>query len=161
MERALLQVEREHEKMFGKESLILADIHEMNQKIAMNVGMETAFEDFAKKLDLEEAINLSDILSFAKRSGGNYGRFIKDAARKINEKILVQQEIDTLTAEKRLEFRIMSCMPMGILAYVALTSKEFVAPLFESVAGRIVLVACALLYAVFFMIGKRIIDIDV
>ncbi|MCF0186807.1 MAG: type II secretion system protein F, partial [Bacteroidaceae bacterium] len=73
----------------------------------------------------------------------------------------VQQEIDTLTAEKRLEFRIMSCMPMGILAYVALTSKEFVTPLFETIAGRIVLGICALLYLTFFMIGKRIIEIDV
>ncbi|MCF0131282.1 MAG: hypothetical protein HUJ71_06115 [Pseudobutyrivibrio sp.] len=133
----------------------------MNQKIAMNVQVERAFEEMAERLELQEAVNLSDILVFSKRSGGDYGRYIKDTAYKIEDKIMVQQEINTMTVEKRFEYRIMSVMPIGILAYVSLTSKEFIDPLYSTIAGRIVMSVSLVLYGILLVAGKKIVEIEI
>ena len=161
LERALRQSEVELVKLFGGGSVMAGFVHEMNQKIAMNVQVERAFEEMAERLELQEAVNLSDILVFSKRSGGDYGRYIKDTAYKIEDKIMVQQEINTMTVEKRFEYRIMSVMPIGILAYVSLTSKEFIDPLYSTIAGRIVMSVSLVLYGILLVAGKKIVEIEI
>lgn len=161
LEKAFKQSEEELYKLFGKESVILRPIHEMNQKVGMNLQIEKAFEEFAKNIELEEAMSLSDILSFAKRSGGDYGKQIRNCAIKIEEKLAVNEEIETLTAEKQLELKVMCVMPLGILAYISLTSKEFIMPLYGNMIGVSVMTVCLLIYGAMIVLGKKIVNIDV
>ena len=117
LERAIRQSEEELKKIFPKDSVIGPHIHIMNQKIGMNVQLERAFDEFARSLKLEEAVSLAEIISFAKRSGGDYGKHIRDTALKIEDNLSIRQEIETITTEKRLELKVMCVMPMAILAY--------------------------------------------
>ena len=161
LERAFKQSESEMIKLFAEGSVVLRYVHELNQKIAVNIQAERAFCEFASAIDLEEATSLSQILVFAKRSGGDYGKHIRNAAMKIEEKLLVQQEIDILTTEKKLELKVMSVMPLFILGYISITSKEFIAPLYNNLAGVIVMTVCLLVYGLMIYLGKRVIKIDV
>ncbi len=161
LERAIKQSEEEHRRLFFKESILLPHIHEMNKRIALNTQVEKAFESFAHDIDIEEAASLSEILSFSKRSGGDYGRHIRNTAIKIEEKIAVKQEIETITTEKRLELKVMCLMPMGILAYVALTSADFIAPLYGNLFGVMIMTLLLVVYGVMVELGQRIIRINV
>ncbi len=161
LERAIKQSESELTKLYPKSSLLLPHVHVMNQKISMNVQLEKAFMEFAKSTGLEEAESLADIISFAKRSGGDYGKHIKDTAVKIQESIQVKQEIETITTEKRLELKVMSVMPMGILFYITLTSGSFIAPLYGNLLGNLIMTACLISYGLLILLGRKIIDIKV
>lgn len=161
LERAIKQSESELVKLYPKNSLLLPHVHVMNQKINMNVQLERAFLEFAKNTGLEEAESLADIISFAKRSGGDYGKHIKDTAVKIEESIQVKQEIETITTEKRLELKVMSVMPLLILSYITLTSGSFIAPLYENAIGVAIMTACLISYGLLIMLGRKIIDIKV
>lgn len=161
LERALRQSEGELKKLYAQKSVLIRDIHEMNQKISMNMQVEKAFYEFANNTKLEEAISLADILSFSKRAGGDYGKQIRNAAIKIEDKLMVQQEINTVTAEKRLELKIMCYMPLLIIGYIAVTSRSFIEPLYITVLGRIVMSFCLIVYAVMISLGKRMIEIKV
>ena len=161
LEKALGHAEAELKKLYSDEIVILPYIHSMNQKIAMNVQLEKAFMEFANLVNLEEAISLAEIISFAKRSGGDYGKNIRETALKIETNLSIKQEIETITTEKRLELKVMSFMPIGILAYITLTSKGFIAPLYGNAIGISLMTACLLIYAVLIIIGKKIIEIEV
>ena len=161
LERAIKQSEQELKKLYSQDSVLLPYVHVMNQKIAMNVQLEKAFTEFATAVDLEEAINLADIISFAKRSGGDYGKNIRETAIKIEENLAIKQEIETITTEKRLELKVMCVMPMGILAYITLTSRSFIAPLYGNAIGIILMTACLVAYGFLIMLGRRIIEINV
>ncbi|MBR4706542.1 MAG: hypothetical protein IKP29_00635 [Pseudobutyrivibrio sp.] len=161
LERAIKQSESELLKLYPKNSRLLPYVHVMNQKITMNVQLERAFVEFARATGLEEAESLADIISFAKRSGGDYGKHIKDTAVKIQESIQVKQEIETITTEKRLELKVMSVMPMGILFYITLTSGSFIAPLYGNLVGTIIMTACLIAYGLLILLGRKIIDIKV
>ena len=161
LERAIKQSEVELKRLYPNECLIFPYVHVMNQKISMNIQLEKAFMDFAEALNVEEAISLAEIISFAKRSGGDYGKNIRDTAMKIEDNLAVKQEIETVTTEKRLELKVMCVMPIGILAYITITSKEFIAPLYGNAMGVAIMTLCLVGYAIFILIGKRIIDIKV
>ena len=161
LEKALGHAEAELKKLYSDEIVILPYIHSMNQKIAMNVQLEKAFMEFANLVNLEEAISLAEIISFAKRSGGDYGKNIRETALKIETNLSIKQEIETITTEKRLELKVMSFMPIGILVYITLTSKGFIAPLYGNAIGISLMTACLLIYAVLIIIGKKIIEIEV
>ncbi len=161
LERAVKQAEDELKKLFPEGSVILPYIRIMNQKISMNIQLEQAFDEFAKAIGLEEAVSLSEIIGFAKRSGGDYSKHIRDTALKIEENLSIKQEIETITTEKRLELKVMCVMPMGILAYISLTSKSFIAPLYGNLVGAEVMTVCLIGYGCFMMLGRKIIDIKV
>ncbi|MBQ3774267.1 MAG: hypothetical protein II833_07765, partial [Pseudobutyrivibrio sp.] len=78
MEKALKQSEVELKRLYSEESMLLPLVHVMNQKIGMNIQLEKAFLEFARAINIDEAISLAEIISFAKRSGGNYGKNIRD-----------------------------------------------------------------------------------
>lgn len=161
IERAIKQSEGELYKLFGKESVLLFKIHEMNQKIGINTSVEKAFADFAHDISLEEAENLAEILSYSKRSGGDYCKQIQNTAAKIESRLLVEQEIETITTEKRLELKVMSLMPMGILAYISLTSSEFINVLYTTALGKILMTVCLIAYGGLIILGQKIIAIKV
>lgn len=161
LEKALLQSEAELNKLFPKDSVLMDPIHEMNQRVRMNIQVEKAFEEMANRIEMEDAQNLSDILTFSKRAGGDYGKQIRNCAVKIEEKLRVAEDIATMTAEKQLELRVMSVMPVGILAYVALTSADFIAPLYNNIIGITIMTICLLVYGLMISIGKKIVSIEV
>lgn len=161
IEHAFKQSEKEMQNLFVEDYVIREGLHRLNGKIAINIPAEKAFAEFAEEIGMEEAMTLSDILGYAKRSGGDYAKHIKMASIKIEEKLSVQQEIDTLTAEKRLELNIMSVMPIGILAYISISSSEFVAPLYGNLTGVIVMTVCLLVYCCMLLLGEKIVHIEV
>lgn len=161
LEKALVQSEVELKRLYKDESVLLPYVHVMNQKIGMNIQLEKAFLEFAQAINLEEAINLAEIISFAKRSGGNYGKNIRDTAIKIEDNLGVKQEIETITTEKRLELKVMCVMPLGILAYISFTSSAFIAPFYKNPMGVIIMTACLLAYGLLILLGRRIIEINV
>lgn len=161
LERAVRQAEDELIRLFPEGSRLAIHIHRMNQKLAMNIQLEKAFDEFAKDISLEEAMSLAEIISFAKRSGGDYGRHIKETALKIEDNLSIKQEIETITTEKRLELKVMCVMPLGILAYITITSADFIAPLYGNALGVLVMTACLIGYGACIILGKKIIDINV
>ena len=161
LERAVKQSADELGKLFRDGSLIEDEIHIMNQKLAMNIQLEKAFDEFAKAINLEEAISLAEIISFAKRSGGDYCRHIRETALKIEDNLSIKEEIETITTEKRLELKVMSVMPIGILAYISLTSPDFISPLYGNLMGVMLMSACLIIYGCLILLGRKIIDIKV
>ena len=161
LERAVKQSEIELKRLYPNESVLMGYVHIMNQKINMNVQLEKAFMEFAVSTGLEEAISLAEIIAFAKRSGGDYGKNIRETAMKIEDNLAVKQDIETITTEKRLELKVMCVMPIGILAYITITSKGFIAPLYGNVLGTVIMSTCLVVYGFLIMLGKKIIDIKV
>ena len=161
LERAVKQSEIELKRLYPNESVLMGYVHIMNQKINMNVQLEKAFMEFAVSTGLEEAISLAEIIAFAKRSGGDYGKNIRETAMKIEDNLAVKQDIETITTEKRLELKVMCVMPIGILAYITITSKGFIAPLYGNVLGTVIMSTCLVVYGFLIMLGKKVIDIKV
>ena len=86
---------------------------------------------------------------------------IRRSAQKIEEKIDLSQEIEAAIAEKQFELKAMMVMPVGILAYMKLSSPTFLEPVYHNAFGAAVMSGCIGVYLASIYLGKRIVDIKV
>lgn len=161
VENGFREAEKTLEMLYGKEAMLGGALHTLNHKVAVRVPVEQAFLEFAEAYPYEEVQDFAKIFQFGKRMGGNYLSNLRRSISKMEESIEVRQEIATGLAEKRLELRVMTVMPLGILGYIRLSSPEFMNPLYHNVLGYGVMSACLVVYALCIYFGKRIVEIEI
>lgn len=148
-------------RIHGKDSMISKEIRLLLQKNRMNLTFEEALEDFAVRSGLEEVKSFSDVFLAARRNGGGLIKIIARTAEIIGEKIRVQEDIITATASRRMEQKIMSAIPALIVFYMELTSPGFFDILYITVAGRIIMTVCLLVYLGAFHMARTFMEISV
>lgn len=97
----------------------------------------------------------------AKKSGGDSVQIIRKAITNLCEKIEVEQEIQVGLAGKKLEFKIMSLVPLGILLYMRLCFVEFMDVLYGTALGASIMSVCLSVYVVAYYWGNKIVEIEV
>ncbi len=161
VENAFREAEVSLGLLFGKDSRIVPPLKEINGKVAMRQPIESAFYEFADEYPIEEVTNFAMIFGFGKRLGGDYIKNVRRTVEKIEESIEVKQEIATSVAEKRMELKVMSVMPIAIISYIKISSGDFIAAMYHSVAGIAVMTGCIVCYGIAIYIGQKIVDIEV
>ena len=142
----------------GKE---LKELEIINRKVCMNQPLEIVFEEFAQRCGVEEIQNFSEVLSFAKRSGGNLVGIIQNTVRNISSKIQIEEEIQTMIAQKKLEQKVMNVMPLFLLFYLDITSPGYLNVLYHNVLGVIFMTICLLGYIASVLLSERMGRIEV
>ncbi len=132
--------------MYGDKSLLIDDLVEMNREVMMHVSVERAFLGIVKKYPIEEIESFGEIFLYTKRLGGGYAVYLKDTADRLEERITLQSELDSMISQKKLELTIMSVMPSAILLYMKLTGGSFLQPLYHNALGVVLMIVCLILY---------------
>lgn len=101
------------------------------------------------------------VFSLAKRSGGDSILIIKNAVRQLGDKAEVKREIDTVITAKKMEFQIMSVIPLGIIGYMRLSFPEFMAGLYGNLPGAAFMSICLGTYIAAWKLGCKIVEIEV
>lgn len=161
MENAWRDAERELVQLHGEQSIMSREIHRINAAVRMNEPIEEVFAEFAKRSGCEEIESFAEIFVFAKRSGGDFAKIIRTTVKNLTGKIEVEQEIATVLAGKRLEGRVMNAMPVLILAYMTLTSGDFLDVLYGNVLGICIMTAVLVGYALALKLSAHILDIKI
>ena len=160
-ENAFSEALKEVTRVYGTDAMIVKEIRWMIYKNRLNCTMEEALMDFAERSGLDDVKSFADIFSEARSSGGELMKIIARNAEIISEKIRIQQEILTSTTSRRLEQKVMSAVPIGIVCYLELTSRGFFDVLYESMVGRGIMTGCLGAYLGAIVLGKKILDITV
>lgn len=161
VENAFAEALRETNRVYGKESMISQEIRLLLHKARLNRTIEEAFMDFAERSGLEDIKSFADVFLAARTSGGELMKIIARTAEIISEKIRIRQEILTSTTSRRLEQKIMSMVPIGIVFYMEFTSQDFFDVLYETMIGRVIMTGCLLVYLGAMVWGRKILEIVV
>ncbi len=161
MENALKESVRELELLYGKDAMIVHEFSYISHLVNMNTPIEKALDMFAVRSGLDDIRNFARVVRIAKRSAGDIVPIINHTAGIINDKILIKEEILTMTASKRFEQSVMNFMPLLIVLYIDTTSKGFFDMMYSTAIGRIVMTVCLLIYVGAVLISQKILDIEV
>ena len=161
MENAWREVEKELSLLYGAESQVYCEIKEMNQRVAHNVPLERLFLEFAYRTRLDDVIQFAELLEFGKRSGSNWKTLIDVTVNQIVERHEAKQEIDIMVAEKKMEQKIMSVMPLGLLAFLQFAAGDYMAVLYHNWLGVICMSVFLVGYVLAAMLSQRIMKVDV
>lgn len=161
LERACYAVYDEMKNLYQGNSYIEEELLHILRGLEMNKDIEALLLDFGERTGNDDILEFAQVVTVAKKSGGNLIRIIKKSADTIGEKIEVENEIDTTITAKRLEQRIMSLMPFGIIAYLRFANKGYMDSLYENTTGRVVMIVCLLMIGAATVWGNRIVNIEV
>lgn len=161
LENSFVEAEKELKQMYGEKSYMFLELQNINKKVGMNIPLEEPLEDLAERTGMEDIYNFIDILSFAKRAGGNFVEIIDNTINKMWAKYETAREIDVAISAKKLEQKVMSVIPVVLLAYMKLTSAEYMSVLYGNVAGVLFMTVCLLAYGGAIYLAGKILQIKV
>lgn len=155
LEQAFINSRRDLELVYERDAAIFEEYDTIFAGLKMNVPLEEMLKNFGKRSGIEDIKNFANVMTAAKKSGGNLIRIIKKTVNSIADKLTVEEEIKTLIAAKKLEERIMMVMPYGIIFYLRVSNGEFLEVLYHNVLGVILMTMfLAVIYAADFWASK-------
>lgn len=138
LENSFLIAKKELEQLVGKNpSCMLEELQLLERKLSMSIKIEEIWEDFAQRSGIEEIDNLAQVIILGKRSGGNLIHIIRKMHVSLMNKWDVEEEIITMVSGKKMEQRIMSYMPVGILLYMRVMNGDYIQALYGNPVGII------------------------
>lgn len=160
-ENAFKETQKELKILYAGQSMIEKEIDYIVRKIRLQIPLEQIIDEFARRVELEDVKNFATVFSSAKRSGGDLIAIIHNTATQIGDKIAVKREIDIILAAKKYEFRIMCVIPYVMIMYMQLSFPEFMSTLYGNTVGIGVMTGCLMTYAAAYMLGAKLIRIEV
>lgn len=161
VENAWKEAQREVETLHREDAVFAEALRKINQKAGMNEPLERQFLEFAGESGLESIQNFAEVFYFARKSGGNLTSIMRLTADRLRQNFRVQEEIALAISSRQFEQRIMSVMPLGILAYLRVGSPGFLAPLYHNVAGVVIMTGCLALYGIAWYLSVKLTEIEI
>ncbi len=161
LENSFVEAQKELKKMYGAKSYMCMELQNINKKVGMNTPIEDPLEDLAERTGIEDIYNFIDILSFAKRTGGNFVDIIDQAVSRMWAKYETSREIEVAISAKKLEQKVMSFIPIALLGYMRITSAEYMSVLYGNMAGVLFMTVCLAAYAGAIYLAEKILQIRV
>lgn len=159
MENAWMDAQTELVKLYGGDACMCQEMQKIKQSLALNIPLEELLADFAARSGIDDIQSFSEVFSFAKRGGGSLVMIIENTVNHMRARLEVEQEIDVLVASKRLEQNILNVIPLFILAYMKLSSREYMDVLYHNSFGVMFMTGCLAIYIFAIVVSKRILDI--
>lgn len=132
-------------------------IHEMNVGSSVEEAM-VGLSERSGSYDLDIVVTA---ILVQRTVGGNLGEILDTVAGTMRERIRIRGEIQTLTAQQKLTGIVIGMLPIGVGVMFQIMSPGYVAPLFQTLLGQIMLGTAAVLEVVGVMIIQRILNIEV
>lgn len=146
----------------GRKSILADDLAKAYER--METGGEndvTVLLDMAELSGLEDVHDFVTIYSICKKTGASLITALNKAAAVIMEKMSIDREIDELIKRKESEGMVIFAMPVLIILFLNITAPDYIAPLYETVAGRVIMTAvCASSIGIYAMIQK-IVNVEI
>ena len=160
-ENAVKEALKELEKVYEQGEIIIQEFRLISAQLDMSRTLESLFLDFGKRSADEDIRSFAEVLQTARRSGGDLLAVIRNTVWCIRQKQETVQEIETSLSGKVMEQNIMSLIPLFILAYIKLTSPEFLEVMYQNATGTAVMAVCLAVYAGAYFWGRKIVRVEV
>lgn len=161
VENAFREALHELGKIYPRDSFIIREFLHISSQISNSVPIESILMDLSDRSHIEDIRNFAEVFRTAKRSGGNMMLIIRNTVSSIQSKTETWDQIQADVSGKVMEQKVMSLMPVLIIAYVSISSPDFLQVCYSTLAGRLVMTMALLIYAAAYLWGKHVMKIEV
>jgi tight adherence protein B len=131
------------------------------QEMALGSSLDVALRGISERTESEDFAWLVTAIDVQRRVGGNLSEILDVAATTVRARLELQQEVKTLAAEGMLSARVLTALPVGLFTFLVVTRRDFVAPLWESGIGIVILVGATILMIAGFKWIQRLSRLEV
>ena len=117
--------------------------------------------DFAERSSCEDINNFVQVYMACRTMGGNLEKVLKHTAEILVDKMNIERQIRTLTAQKKFEGKIISTMPLLVILFLNFFSPDYLMPLYTTATGRIIMTAALAGIGSAYYMTEKLTDIEV
>lgn len=140
MPEALREAEAHLRMIYRPDAVMIKELNHTATGILESRAMEAdLLNAFAQRSQLEDIDNFIDIYLTCRKTGGDLVNMVAKASEIILEKISIEQEIYLLTAQKRLEVKILTSIPIVMILFLHLASPDYLSVLYTGISGRLLM----------------------
>ena len=148
--------------IYGENAILCKELKNMYKR--MSIGNEedvTVLNDFAKRSGSEDIVDFMIIYSTCKTTGASLVDALNKAASVIIDKMTIENEIRTMANRKKNESIILFAMPFIVVLFLNLFSPEYIAPLYESYIGRVIMTMVVAADIFIYSVMQKITDVEI
>lgn len=138
------------------------------REVNLGLAFDVALENMVRRVRSDDLELMATAISIQHTVGGNLAEILDSIAFTIRERVRIQGEIRTLTAQQRLSGYVVGFLPIGLAGFLFVAAPGFMSPMFDSrasllglPAGVIILFLGGFMMFLGFMIIRRVVDIEV
>ncbi len=136
-----------------------AELKQWCKKMDMGMALPEVLNDFAARCQDADISQFVSMLEVAKTSGSSLLDVIALSDRLIGDAQQIERELAVLIAEKKLEQIVLSISPLILLYSMQQFSYDFVAPLYETAVGRVLMTIALVVFVGTFVWSRRMTEL--
>jgi tight adherence protein B len=138
------------------------------REVNLGLPFEQALENMVRRVRSDDLELMATAISIQHTVGGNLAEILDSIAYTIRERVRIQGEIKSLTAQQRLSGYVVGFLPIGLAGFLFVAAPNFMAPMFMNPpdvlglpAGVVILLVGGFMMFLGFMFIRKIVDIEV
>jgi len=126
--------------MHGKDAVLTVEVFAMVKKLRESGDTEERIlMGFAEKCANPDIQSFVDVYIICRKSGGDLMKVIGKTIVVLLDKLDIDREIRKITAQKRYESLVIGCIPLLMLFFLQFASPDYLAVMYQTPAGRILM----------------------
>lgn len=140
---------------------MMEELRYMTKSIAENrESEESLLAGFAQRSGVVDIRNFVDVYLSCRVTGGDMNQVISNASQILLEKMAIEREIKVMTSQKQFEGKIISAMPVLVIVFLNFVSPGYLANLYITLAGRIIMTVALIGIAIAYFLTEKITNIE-
>ncbi len=138
------------------------------REVNLGLSFDVALENMVRRVKSDDLELMATAISIQHTVGGNLAEILDSIAFTIRERVRIQGEIRTLTAQQRMSGYVVGFLPIGLAGFLFIAAPGFMEPMFSDKltviglpAGVIILMLGGFSMFMGFMFIRKIVDIEV
>ncbi|MBN1642886.1 MAG: type II secretion system F family protein [Anaerolineae bacterium] len=130
-------------------------------EIGLGVTLEEALQHMLRRVDSADLDLLITAINVSSEVGGNLATILETISHTIRERVRIQGEIKTLTAQGLITGYVLSGLPFVLTGVLYLLNREYMGRMFTTTCGWIMSGVSVVIILLGFVIIQRIVKIEV
>lgn len=127
---------------------------------SVGLPVQEAVERLARRVPLQEVSFLSIVVSIQNRAGGNLTEALGNLSTVLRGRKQLHGKVKAMSAEAKSSAGIIGSLPVLVAGLVHVTSPEYLAVLYQTQTGIMVMVACGVWMSIGVFVMRQMINFD-
>jgi tight adherence protein B len=136
------------------------EIQDMLEEVNVGRSLDDALKNLAERVQTYEMDITVNAVLVQRQVGGSLAEILDSLARTLRERKELRGHLMALTAQQRLSAYFVAGIPLLTLAFLSLTSWQFMKPLFVTFTGNILITIGVIMDLLGFLVMRRLTRID-
>ncbi len=126
------------------------------EEISFGMDMRDALRNMGYRVNHSDMPFFINAVVIQRETGGNLAGILEQMARMVRERLRFFGKVKGLLAQIRMTANLLAVMPIGMALAVSAVNPDYMAPLFETPAGHMMIVFCVVMVTIGWLVCRRL-----